>query len=171
MASRPRLVERTGFGAVPAANASSDPSPPGSQGGQALVASPLSMVPQGAPNDVRDRPLRVVSSDRIDLIRRVVGVSAVEDQDKLLAIVDAMDAVSQQTTRVLNASVIVEREIGLALGKLSPGEGQGGQGVRGAVSRLVGQQRRKTRGGRQVLRLERRAAVGAAGDVLGPLRA
>jgi hypothetical protein len=80
MASRPRLVERTGFGAVPAANASSDPSPPGSQGGQALVASPLSMVPQGAPNDVRDRPLRVVSSDGINLIRRVVGVSAVEDQ-------------------------------------------------------------------------------------------
>ena len=137
MVSRPRLVERTGFGAVPAADASSfDPSPPGLQSDQALVASPLSMVPQEGPGDVRDRPLRVVSSERIDLIRRVVGVSAVEDQDKLLAIVDAMDAVSQQTSRVLNASVIVGREIGLALGKLSPGEA--GRAVRASGALFPG---------------------------------
>ena len=137
MASRPRLVERTGFGVVPAADtASFDPSPPGPQRGQALVASPLSMVTQGAPDDVRDRPLRIVSSDRVDLIRRVVGVSAVEDQNKLLAIVNAMDAVSQQTSRVLNASVIVGREIGLALGKLSQGEA--GRAVRASGALFPG---------------------------------
>ena len=137
MASRSRLVERTGFGTVPARDESSfDPSPPGPQGGAALVASPLSMVPQGGAEIVRDRPLRIVSSDRIDLIRRVVGVSAVEDQNKLLAIVNAMDAVSQQTSRVLNASVIVGREIGLALGKLSPGEA--GRAVRASGALFPG---------------------------------
>ena len=70
------------------------------------------------------RVMRVISSERLDLIRKAVGVAVIEDQAKLAAVVNAMDGIAEQTDKVLKASVEIGRELNAMLDELSAEEGR-----------------------------------------------
>lgn len=82
------------------------------------------------------RVMRVISSERLDLIRKAVGVAVIEDQAKLVAVVNAMDGVAEQTDKVLKASVEIGRELNAMLDELSEGEGRAA--LRNSVALFAG---------------------------------
>ena len=82
------------------------------------------------------RVMRVISSERLDLIRKAVGVAVIEDQAKLAAVVNAMDGIAEQTDKVLKASVEIGRELNAMLDELSEEEGRGA--LRNSVALFAG---------------------------------
>lgn len=79
--------------------------------------------------DERVRPLtsipgRVLEPYELDLIRRTAGVSVLEDPAKISAIVGAMDAIREQTGKILRSGVQIGREMIALLDQLSLDEGQ-----------------------------------------------
>jgi hypothetical protein len=67
--------------------------------------------------------MRVVSAERIEVIRKAVGISVVENQDKLAAIVDAIEGVREQTAKAFKAGVQIGRELSAMLSRLTEDEG------------------------------------------------
>ncbi len=113
------------------------------EAGTDLVSSPPSEA-EGAP-PVRlvagrqatvSRVMRVISSERLDLIRKAVGVAVIENQAKLAAVVNAMDGIAEQTDKVLKASVEIGRELNAMLDELSEEEGRAA--LRNSVALFAG---------------------------------
>ena len=67
---------------------------------------------------------RVLQPQELDLIRRTAGMSVLEDPAKFAAIVDAMDAIREQTGKILRSGVQIGREMIALLERLSSDEGQ-----------------------------------------------
>jgi hypothetical protein len=79
--------------------------------------------------DERARPLtstprRALEAYELDVIRRTAGVSVLEDPLKISAIIDAMDAIREQTGKILRSGVQIGREMIALLNQLSLDEGQ-----------------------------------------------
>lgn len=93
-----------------------------------LTALPVPVpVPRRSPEPA---PVRHASAARnlapheLDLIRRTAGMSVLEDPLKIAAIVEAMDAIREQTGKILRSGVQIGREMIALLDRLSSDEGQ-----------------------------------------------
>lgn len=69
-------------------------------------------------------PARALQQHEMDLIRRTAGMSVLEDPAKFTAIVEAMDAIREQTGKILRSGVQIGREMIALLDRLSNDEGQ-----------------------------------------------
>jgi len=70
------------------------------------------------------RQSRILQQHEMELIRRTLGMSVLEDSAKISAIVDAMDAIREQTGKILRSGVQIGREMIALLDQLSADEGQ-----------------------------------------------
>ena len=67
---------------------------------------------------------RQLAPHELELIRRTAGMSVLEDPAKFAAIVEAMDAIREQTGKILRSGVQIGREMIALLDRLSSDEGQ-----------------------------------------------
>lgn len=68
--------------------------------------------------------VREIQPHELDLIRRTAGLSILDDPAKVAAIVEAMDAIREQTGKILRSGVQIGREMIALLERLSNDEGQ-----------------------------------------------
>jgi hypothetical protein len=136
--ARPKLLIRNDYGRVgldskkePDFPAIADPG-----GSDEPIIEPRSKDHQADGLIRQAKPMRVVSGEQIDLIRRMIGVSVVEDQAKLSAVVEAMEAVREQTGNMLKAGIQVGRELIEMKKELSVDEGA--RAIRGAADLFPG---------------------------------
>lgn len=98
----------------------------GGDTGKAIVPTAEPLASQG-PGRFRERghiQAREAQLHEIDLIRRTAGLSVLEDPAKITAIVEAMDAIREQTGKILRSGVQIGREMIALLECLSADEGQ-----------------------------------------------
>lgn len=122
----------------------SAPTEANGRGGTVLVASSPPREAEGAlpvglvarHEAAVSRVMRVISSERLDLIRKAVGVAVIEDQAKLAAVVNAMEGIAEQTDKVLKSSVEIGRELNAMLDELSEEEGRAA--LRNSVALFAG---------------------------------
>lgn len=108
--ARPRIKDNIDFGG----------DPDGPPHGLSVLAH---TAKSGAVRAV-DTVSRVIQPHELDLIRRTAGLSILDDPAKIAAVVEAMDAIREQTGKILRSGVQIGRELIALLERLSAEEGQ-----------------------------------------------
>jgi len=108
--AKPRIKDNFDFGGAPDGPSRTPPAP-------AHATRP------GAVRAVETMS-RDVQPHELDLIRRTAGMSILDDPAKVAAVIEAMDAIREQTGKILRSGVQIGREMIALLERLSADEGQ-----------------------------------------------
>lgn len=115
--AKPRIKDNFDFGGDPGGPPRGLPVPAhAAKAGAVRVVETVSRAALGVSREIQQHEL--------DLIRRTAGLSILDDPAKVTAVVEAMDAIREQTGKILRSGVQIGREMIALLERLSTEEGQ-----------------------------------------------